>query len=411
MTKYGKTPWVDLIASSRVPSFSQLRGRTTADVVIVGGGLSGCTIAYSFAASGLKVVLVEASRIGRGSSGSASGWISDDPGVAFAEVEAALGLRAARHAWQSWRRAALDFSALIRRLNLKCDYSGAGSLLVARTPEELVRLKKEQKIRREAGFDTPVVNARAVLSETAVSAVGAIRSHDGAALDPYKATLGLAAAAIERGARFFERSPATRITFARKWVDVKTSGGMIRADRVVVATGLPTQGLFKALARHFWYRSSFLVLTDRVPAKIRHTLGRRGAVIRDSALPPHVIRWVNDDHLLVTGADSDTVPERLRQKTLVQRTGQLMYELSTIYPDISGIQPAYGWDAPYGRTADGLPFIGPHRNYPRHLFALGDASHSVTGAYLASRILLRYYHDEPEAADEVFGFERLPRSG
>ena len=124
-----------------------------------------------------------------------------------------------------------------------------------------------------------------------------------------------------------------------------------------------------------------------------------------------MIRWVNDDQLLVTGADSDTVAPRLHQKTLVQRTGQLMYELSTIYPDISGIQPEYGWDALYGRTADGLPFIGPHRNYPRHLFALGDASHSVTGAYLASRILLRYFHDQPEPADEVFGFERLPRSG
>ena len=95
----------------------------------------------------------------------------------------------------------------------------------------------------------------------------------------------------------------------------------------------------------------------------------------------------------------------------MQRTGQLMYELSTIYPDISGILPEYGWEAVYGRTADGLPFIGPHRNFPHHLFAFGDSSHSVTGAYLASRILLRHFLDEPEPADEVFGFLRLPRSG
>jgi glycine/D-amino acid oxidase-like deaminating enzyme len=89
---------------------------------------------------------------------------------------------------------------------------------------------------------------------------------------------------------------------------------------------------------------------------------------------------------------------------IVQRTGQLMYELSTIYPEISGIRPAYGWEAAYGRTAEGLPFIGPHRNFPRHLFAFGDASHSVTGAYLASRILLRHFLDELNSADEVFGF-------
>ena len=76
-----------------------------------------------------------------------------------------------------------------------------------------------------------------------------------------------------------------------------------------------------------------------------------------------------------------------------------MYELSTLYPDISGIRPAYGWHAAYARTVDGLPYIGPHRNFPHHLFAFGDASRSVTGAYLASRILLRHHLEEPEAGD------------
>jgi hypothetical protein len=51
-----------------------------------------------------------------------------------------------------------------------------------------------------------------------------------------------------------------------------------------------------------------------------------------------------------------------------------------------------------------LPFIGPHRNYPHHLFAFGDASHSATGAYLASRVLLRHHLGELDPADEAFGF-------
>ena len=81
-----------------------------------------------------------------------------------------------------------------------------------------------------------------------------------------------------------------------------------------------------------------------------------------------------------------------------------MYELSMLYPDISGIQPEYGWEVPYARTSDGLPYIGPHRNFPHHLFAFGDSSHTVTGAYLASRILLRHHLGELDPADEVFGF-------
>ena len=83
-----------------------------------------------------------------------------------------------------------------------------------------------------------------------------------------------------------------------------------------------------------------------------------------------------------------------------------MYELSTLYPEISGIAPEYGWDAPYARTADGLPYVGPHRNFPHHLFAFADSSHSLTGSYLASRILLRHFLDEIDPADEGFGFAR-----
>src|SRR5207253_2231010 len=147
----------------------------------------------------------------------------------------------------------------------------------------------------------------------------------------------------------------------------------------IAATGWPTN-LFKGLRRHFWFRHTYAALTAPLPAKIRQRLGRRDAVVRDLAQPPHIIRWVGDDRLLVLGADSETQPDRLRDKLLVQRTGQLMYELSTVYPDISGVPPEYGWDAAYARTADGLPYIGPHRNYPHHLFAFGDSSHSATGS-------------------------------
>jgi len=403
MTKYGQSLWVDVFPRSRVPAYPRHRGHLDADVVIVGGGLTGCATAYACAAAGVKVVLVEASRIGRGSTGSSAGWIADDPGVGFVEVEKAIGLRAARIAWQVWRRAALDFGTLIRRLELKCDFEPRGSLLVATTPEQRARLERELKARRAADLPGSLVNARRVEAEVGIVGAPGLASRDGATIDPYRAAVGLAAAAAARGARLFEGAPAKRITFGRRSVDVTTAGGSLRAGRVVIATGTPTP-LFASLARHFWYRSAFLVLTDRVPAKVRPRLGRRAMVVRDSATPPHVIRWADDTRLLIAGADSDRLPPRLRDKVLVQRTGQLMYELSTIYPDISGILPAYGWDAPYGRTADGLPLIGPHRNFPRHLFAFGDASQSVTGAYLASRILLRYCLDRLEPADEVFGF-------
>src|SRR5207248_7602646 len=158
-----------------------------------------------------------ADRLARGTTGAAAGWIADDPGVPFVDVEQALGLRAARRAWHSWRRAALDLVALIRRLGIKCDLEARPTLTLALTPEQVVRFKREQKARRDAGLDAPFVNAGAVGAEVAIPGTGGIRTKDGAMLDPYRAALGIAAAAAARGARIFEQSPVKKIPFGRKW--------------------------------------------------------------------------------------------------------------------------------------------------------------------------------------------------
>jgi len=405
MTTYGRSFWIDEFPRSRVPAYPKHKGAQSTDVVVIGGGLTGCTTAYAFAAAGAKVVLLEAEQIGRGNTGASAGWISEEPGVPFAALASVAGLRGARRAFQSWRRAALDFSALLRRLDVKCALEPHPTVTIGATAEQSARLKKEQKVRRETGLDAPLLNQRAIRGEVALDAAAALRSKDSATLDPYRACVGLARAAEARGAELFERSAVRRIRFNRKIADVFTAGGAIRTRRVVVATGMPTP-LFKSLARHFWFHNTFVALTEPLPSKIRGQLGRRDAVVRDSVDPPHLVRWVGEDRLLVCGADRAALPPRQRDQLVVQRTGQLMYELSTLYPDISGARPAYGWAADYARTANGLPAIGPHRNFPHHLFVFGDASHSITGAYLASRMILRHHSGELDPGDEVFAFHR-----
>jgi len=405
MTKYGRSPWLDQFPRSRVPSYPKHKGTTPFDVVVIGGGLAGCTTAYALAAAGVKTMLLEAGQIGRGTTAFSAGLITDDPGVSFADLEKLVGLRSARRSFQMWRRSALDFAALLRRLEIKCALEPRTTVTVATTAEQVARLNKDQKARRDAGLDAPLLNARAVRGDTSLDAAAGLRTKDAAAIDPYRACIGLAAAAADRGTVIFERSPVRRITFDRKTAEVFTAGGSIRTSRVVVATGVPTP-LFKSLVRHFWFRTAYMTTTEPLAAKLRQQMARGETVIRDAAEPPHTIRWVGDDRVLVCGADTESPPPRQRDKFVVQRTGQLMYELSTMYPDISGTQPAYGWAADYVRAANNLPCIGPHRNFPHHLFAFGDSSHSVTGAYLASRMLLRHHFEEMDPGDAVFGFHR-----
>ena len=83
-----------------------------------------------------------------------------------------------------------------------------------------------------------------------------------------------------------------------------------------------------------------------------------------------------------------------------------MYEALTMYPAISGLGVDFGWSTTFGETADGLMYVGAHRNYPRHLFALGGPGDSATGAFLSSRVLLRALQEVPEKSDAAFGWTR-----
>jgi glycine/D-amino acid oxidase-like deaminating enzyme len=85
-----------------------------------------------------------------------------------------------------------------------------------------------------------------------------------------------------------------------------------------------------------------------------------------------------------------------------------MYELSLVLPDISGVQPEHGWHIPYSVGRDGLPLVGPHRNYPQHLFAFGLGT-DPAAAFLASRLILRHLSGTTTTADAGFGFTRANR--
>ena len=74
---------------------------------------------------------------------------------------------------------------------------------------------------------------------------------------------------------------------------------------------------------------------------------------------------------------------------------------------ISGIMPEYAWDVDYSRTVDGVPYFGPHRNYPHHFFAFGGGPGGIGLAFTAARILLRSYLGAPEKGDEPFSFTRI----
>jgi glycine/D-amino acid oxidase-like deaminating enzyme len=354
----------------------------------------------------VKTIVLEADAVGAATTARSLGIGREDFDASFQETAAAYGLRSARLLWQHMRRASLDFPAALRRIGAKCDLAPADLVTFARRdPDDVRRLQREHRSRRDAGFEHSWIKPAAFVREAGVESGGAIRTH-GFTLDPYRAGVALAAGAASRGAAIYERSPARRIRASRKYVDVTTGDGTIRAEAVVIATGAPLADL-RALRRHLKPHDGYAVVSEPLPAAVRREVGARRVSMRDTSVPPHFLRWLRDDRILFSGADQPAVPERQRDKALVQRSWALMYELSLIYPAISGLQPEWSWDFTHYETVDRLPFIGLHRNFPRHLFAIEGARHGAAFAWLAARILVRRFQGDPAKGDDLFGFSRV----
>ena len=237
-------------------------------------------------------MLVEAARSAQGSS-AVGDRLDRRRSRASASSRSKRRSAAAPHAtcWQAWRRAALDFGALIAPARPQVPTSSSAARCSSRRAPNRPRASSASR-RRDATRVSmrSLVNARSVASEAGGRRRrGAPQPRRRDARSVSRDARLARAAAESRGAQIFER-------FAGEegHVQPQRRGGDDRRrhasapDRVVVATGRPTP-LFRALIRHFWFKST-LSRADRAGPARRSASSSAAArsVIRDSGEPPHV---------------------------------------------------------------------------------------------------------------------------
>ena len=405
MPGYGARYWADRTADNRRRSHPKIKGAHKADAVVIGGGLTGATAAYVLASGGLDVILVEAAGIAGGSTGGSPGVIAPEPDAWVRTVEPEAGRFSSRTAWNEAQKASGDFARALRKLDIKCDLKEAPYFINARSDEDAAALKKEIALRRATGVPASWATPQAVRAETHLDTSGALKQAPGYAYDPVRAALGLVSAAEKNGAKVFEQSAVRRTTFTRKYADVILKDASIRTTGIVVATGEPGT-VFSQLRRHVRRSTGYVVVTEPLSAAMRREAGKRAAVVTEASENRPWLRWLSEDRLLFAGGLSSTPPARLRDKLLKERTAELMYELSLRYPAISGLPARWAWDTEVVTAVDGLPWIGPHRNYPFHFFSMAYGWHGDSLAWHAAKAALRFFKDEATREDAALGFAR-----
>ena len=403
--RVGSSYWVDRFVG-RPPQFAPLTGKHTVDVAVIGGGITGCLAAHTLAAAGARVALLEAARIGAGSTAASTALLMQEPDVDFRDLAARYGRPRTRRVWMQSARAVRRLTELLDRLEIRASLAHVPSVYWTDEPPVARDLQRELTRRHHAGIHGRWLSPSALRHATGLDGAGGILTRGNGQIDPYRACLGLAQRARAEGARIAEHSRARRVIGSCSGVQIDLHRAQIHAGWVVIATGYATPE-FKPLAGRFRMSNTYVIATAPISRALRRQVGLGDVMLWDTHTPYHYLRWTPDRRLLFGGQDEPRLPGRSRRRALERHARSLLQQLVAFFPALEGITAEYAWEGLFATTADGLPYIGTHRRYPRHLFALGYGGNGMTFAYLAAEIISAKLAGSTSKDDEFYGFGRL----
>ena len=114
--RIGRPYWLECWRGKPI-KFPRVTGDHDVDVVIVGGGVTGCACAYLFVKSGLSVALVEAGEIGRGSTAASTALLMQEPDVNFTDLSLLYGRAVTERVWKRSRQAVRAFIRMLDTLD------------------------------------------------------------------------------------------------------------------------------------------------------------------------------------------------------------------------------------------------------------------------------------------------------
>jgi glycine/D-amino acid oxidase-like deaminating enzyme len=404
--RHGRPLWLDQRAPKR--RYPKQRGTLEVDVVIVGGGITGAICAYLFADAGVRVALVESKLVGHGSTVASTALLMQEPDRDFSDLTELFGRAATREIWKSLARATRDVANAIRELKTDVGLCACDSVYFTLDPDEVKHLRQELSARKAAGLPGRWLSASALYRMTGIRAQAAIATSGNAQVNPLRTCHAFLAAAARRGARIFERSQVRSVKTSKAGVDVRTASGTISASHIVVATGYATRE-FRDLVGRFRMKDTYVIATRRL-RKAR----RLRVMAWDTDRPYHYIRWSDDGRLLVGGEDTNHHRSKGSRQRIRKARTRLMIYLAQIYPELADERPDHAWEGLFAETPDGLPYVGEHSRYPRHLFALGYGGNGMTASFLAAQILVDLYQGRDRGGKarrlgNLFAFDRARR--
>ena len=371
---------------------SGIMSMDSADIVVIGGGVSGLSSAYFLAKAGKDVVVVEKGFVGGEASGRNGGMITertDDPDLIPLAVEAL----------KLW--ATLD-----DELGYPTEFIQEGRLQVAVSEEEMGDFFSERDEALRHGINVELLDPseiRDLIPEISARTLGGLFFANGGHANPQRSVQAFAWAFQDMGGRLYQNTAVTGLQVVNDRVtSVETTGGDIAADVVVAAAGPQTALMAEMVGVHVPVAPARVEILATAPLEPLFTIALAGNGLYGRQAARGNLLFGGGAHEWI---DVDLTTEPGKPNTPLIRN--IARRLAELLPEVADVPVIRSWAGVVEQAPDYLPIIDIPDS-PRNYIVVTASAHGfgispATGKVVSELVL----HGESSIDISGLGLDRF----
>jgi glycine/D-amino acid oxidase-like deaminating enzyme len=325
------------------------------DVLIIGAGYTGLHAAIQTARGSRNTLVIDAEHAGWGCSTRNGGQVSTSIKPSFSELEKTYGKKMAFAIYSEGDQSLQFTGDFIRDEKLDCSYAEVGCFHAAHNTaqyEKLARAIEHQgSVLNDDAYMIPRSEQRSELGTDTY--FGGIIFPKHASIDPAAYHKGLLGKALEAGANIISNCPAENINRDKDGFTVKTSKGIVQADKVIIATNGYTGSLTPRLQRRVIPIGSYVIATEPVGKDLMDQLMPKNRIVSDTRKVVYYYRSSPDRSRIIFGGRVS-----LGESDPRLSGPKLHNSLSKIFPELENTKISHSWMGYVAFTFDSLMHVG-----------------------------------------------------
>lgn len=355
----------------RVPEFPRISGDQNSGTCIIGGGITGISIAYQMAKRGHDVILVEAFRLGSGQTGRTTAHLTCQLEEQFTELLKLHDQETVSTFLEAHRKAIDVMENITLTEDINCDFKRLDGFLFKGKNFTEEKLLDEQHAASKSGIELDHIAVTPLLANP----VSALRFPRQGQFNPLKYISGLLRVLRELNVRVYEGTHVNDIVQEEsgEWKLTTDLGHKITCKNLIVATNTPVNNRYYIHTKQYAYRTYAMAFKVESAPK-------EECLLWDTEDPYHYIRFAGNT-VIIGGED-----HRTGQEPSSDPFASLEKWSRENFSFLKEVE--WRWSGQVFEPMDQIAFIGKNPGIEKNVYiSTGESGIGMTSATIASLII------------------------